>query len=50
MDLDGLIYSLVFLRRFLDSSKPLLVYIKSYVAEIQGLNHLLRISFIFLQL
>lgn len=50
MDLDELIYSSVFLRLFLDSSKPLLVYVKSYVAEIQGLNYLFRICFIFLQL
>lgn len=50
MDLDELIYSSVFLRLFLDSSKPLLVYIKSYVAEAQGLNYLLRTGLISLQL
>lgn len=50
MDLDELIYSSVFLRLFLGSSKPLLVYVKTYVAEIQGLHCLLRICFIFLQL
>jgi len=48
MDFNELIYSLVLLRLFLDSSKPLLVYVKSYVAEVQGLNYLLRICFIFL--
>lgn len=50
MGLDELIYSSVFLRLFLDSSKPLLVYVKSYVAGIQSLNYLLRNCFIFLQL
>lgn len=50
MDLDKLTYSSVFLKLFLDSSKPLLVYLKSYVTEIQGLNYLFRICFIFLLL
>lgn len=45
MDLDELIYSLVFFK-LLDSSKPLLVYIKLYTAEIQDLNDL----FVLLQL